>query len=44
MKYELVLSSDQVIEIKKQNIDVEYLDNKPTLSGGFLSLLQSKIQ
>ena len=35
MKYELVLSPDQVIEIKKQNIAVEYLDNKPTPSGGF---------
>jgi hypothetical protein len=35
MKYELVLSADQVIEIRKQKIEVEYLDSEPTPSGGF---------
>ena len=35
MKYEIVLSADQILEIKKQNIEVEYLDKMPTPSGGF---------
>ena len=35
MKYEIILSADQVLEVKKQNIEVEYLDKKPTSSGGF---------
>lgn len=35
MKYEVVLSSDQVLEIKKQNIEVEYLDKMPTPRGDF---------
>lgn len=35
MKYEVVLSADQVLEVKKQNIEVEYLDKMPTTSGGF---------
>lgn len=35
MKYEVILSADQVLEVKKQNIEVEYLDKVPTTSGGF---------
>jgi hypothetical protein len=35
MKYELILSADQALEVKKQNIEIEYLDKMPTRSGGF---------
>lgn len=39
MKYELVLSEDQIAQVKKQGLKVEILDDKITQSGGlFISI------
>jgi 2-phospho-L-lactate guanylyltransferase (CobY/MobA/RfbA family) len=39
MKYELVLSEDQITQVKKQGLKVEILDDKVTQSGGlFISI------